>query len=214
MGAVSWLSSIDRREGVGRWRILGDATGLVTVPADSVVRLDLNLQAHEDPSPLSQLGPDDLQWLSFHAWGPSIRTDVALGYIGHMTGLEGLDLAGTYVTDSGLTHVAGLTGLLRLLLEGNPVTDAGLVHLASLLKLETLDLWGDRVEVSDAGLVHLAKLTALQDLTLWGTKISDAGLEYFHPLTALRRLGLSGTNVTEAGREGLRRALPNLESIN
>ncbi len=213
MGLLSWLSKREQREGVERWRALGEATGSVNVAADSAVRLDLNLEAHEDPASLKRLGVEDLQWLSFHAWGPSTRTDNALRCIGHMAGLEGLDLAGTHVTDAGLAHIAGLVHLRTLLLEGNPVTDAGLVHLANLTKLETLDVWGSRVDVSDAGLVHLARLTALQDLTLWGARITDAGLMHFRRLTSLRRLGLSGTGVSDAGREELRRMLPGLESI-
>jgi Leucine-rich repeat (LRR) protein len=213
MGRLSWLSRLELHEGLERWRALGEATGSVSVPADSAVRLDVNLEAHEDPSPLKRLAADDLQWLSFHAWGPSTRTDHALSCIRHMTGLEGLDLAGTHVTDSGLAHIASLAQLRALLLEGNPVTDAGLAHLAALTKLETLELWGSRVTVSDAGLVHLAQLTALHDLTLWGTGVTDDGLVHLHRLTSLRRLGLSGTDVTDAGCEELRRALPGLESI-
>ena len=213
MGTLSWLSRHALTEGSERWRPLGQARDSVTVPGDSAVRLDVNLEAHEDPSPLKRLGADDLQWLSFRAWGPSTRTDHAISCIRHMTGLEGLDVAGTHVTDSGLAHIASLAQLRALLLEGNPVTDVGLVHLAALTKLETLELWGSRVAVSDAGLVHLAQLTALHDLTLWGTKITDDGLVHLHRLTSLRRLGLSDTGVTDAGREELRRILPSLESI-
>jgi len=77
---------------------MGEARGMVTVPAGKQLELQVSEEACRDLSPLSALKPDDLL---------------------------GLILKSTPTTDAGLAHLRGLTDLLCLDLENTSVTDVG-----------------------------------------------------------------------------------------
>jgi len=53
-------------------------------------------------------------------------TDVGLGHLRALTGLECLYLGGPFMTDAGVVHLASLKGLLILDLERTEVTEDGL----------------------------------------------------------------------------------------
>lgn len=95
------------------WESLGEVRGLVSVPADKELRLTINPQAATDLSPLSQLRPDDIQYLQ---------------------------LSSTRVSNAQLAHLSKLSGLRVLWLYDTPVSDGGLAHLQSLGGLRVLNL--------------------------------------------------------------------------
>jgi hypothetical protein len=95
------------------WEVWGNAQGMVAVPVERELRLNVTPQASTDLSPLAALGADDLQYLQ---------------------------LSSTRVNNAGLVHLSKLTGLRVLWLYDTPVGDAGLVHLRSLTGLRVLNL--------------------------------------------------------------------------
>ena len=95
------------------WESLGEARGLISVPGDKELRLIINPQAATDLSPLSQLRPDDVQYLQ---------------------------LSSTRVSNAQLAHLSKLTSLRVLWLYDTPISDAGLAHLRSLAGLRVLNL--------------------------------------------------------------------------
>lgn len=95
------------------WEQVGEARGVVIIPSDKELRLIVNPQAATDLSPLSQLRPDDIQYLQ---------------------------LSSTRVSNAQLAHVSKLSGLRVLWLYDTPISDAGLVHLQSLSGLRVLNL--------------------------------------------------------------------------
>jgi Leucine-rich repeat (LRR) protein len=131
--------------------------------------------------------------------------DATIVSIGHLAGLQRLDLFGSSVTDAGLVHLKALTQLTDLRLGSPNVTDAGLAHLKGLTNLASLDLGG--TQVSDVGLANLKGMTKLSQLGLSSTKVSDRGLVHVAGLSNLTELMLSGPEITDA-------ALPRLKRLN
>ncbi len=163
------------------------------------------------------------------------------------TQLRLLDLTGSRVSDAGLAHLLPLTRLVALDLEGcdgvtdggcltlgqmtqlrslslkktgfepDCITNVGLGHLATLEKLETLNLYGNRI--NDEGTGAIESLGALRQLDLSLLGITDKSLVHLKPLTKLRRLdllyseGFGGTNLTDEGMTTLA-TLTQLTSLN
>lgn len=124
-------------------------------------------------------------------------TDVGLGHLKDVRGLELLRLDGSEVTDVGLEAIQN-HDLMWLMLEGDcQVTDAGLAYLAGMEELIRLELPG--AEVAGPGLAHLSKLSHLGSLVLQDSQIDDESLWYLRSLKHLQRLDLSGTRVTGPG---------------
>ena len=126
-------------------------------------------------------------------------------YFGHVTAV-------TYCVRFGLQSdhlkpVAGLTGVQELELWGTWTDDVGLSYLKGSTTLRKLRLNGTS-NISDAGLAHLRAFTNLEELKVCSNRISDAGLVHLRHLTKLKRLSISSAKVTDAGFQMLREALP------
>jgi hypothetical protein len=188
----------------GGWTILGEARGKVVVPAGKELRLKVPPDHSGDLSPLSEMGPSDLQSLVLNN---TPIADAGLVHLKGLTSLETLHLENTQVGDEGLAYLKPLTSLKTLFLAGTQITDAGLVHIGELTSLHKLCV--GRTQISDTGLEHLKNLTFLHDLCVGSTQVTDSGLEHLKGLTALKRLNLRGTKVSHAGLTELKQALTN-----
>jgi hypothetical protein len=126
-------------------------------------------------------------------------------YFGHVT-IVNYD--GRFGVESDhLKPVAGLTGIQELELWGTWTDDVGLSYLKELTTLRKLRVSGTG-KISDAGLAHLRALTNLEQLHLRSDRITDAGLAHLKNLTKLRYLSISSAKVTDAGLQMLSQALP------
>jgi len=170
--ALGALSTLDwESEGRYRpeaWESLGEARGTVRVPAGKELRLSVTEDALADLSPLSTLGPADLQ---------SLRLPKENAYANK-------------VDDAVLSHVAGLTGLRELSIGPSRISDAGLAHLKPLKSLRRLYL--QRNKIGNEGLAHLSGLVSLEELFLHATNVTDAGMAHLESLPARRPGGDCG----------------------
>lgn len=222
--------------------LLGAAQGVVNLPTNALVRLDVSKDACQDLSPLSRIPPDSIQGLYFN-----INTDPAdqFEHIGKLTGLKFLHFRSVPLTDGRILKLANLTNLeylscsvyghqesetvvndralmviarfqklKNLDLRSNPITDDGLRHLKSLHQLEVLIL--DATKVSGSGIVYLKELPKLNTISFGsyqdGAPIDDDGLEVICQLPQLTRLILNGTDITDEGLKHLS-AIEGLEEL-
>ncbi len=130
------------------WQELCIARGARTIPLGMAVRLDVRGDSATDLQFLKELLPDDLQSLFMYE-----ISDVTLGCIGHLIGLEEMYLSDSTVTDKGLWKLSTLTELKRIYLYHTDITDAGLVALYSLKKLSQFTCSG--TQITDSGLERL-----------------------------------------------------------
>ena len=196
------------------WKPAGETRGIVHVPAEAEVRLDVGKAASSDLSWLDELRPDDIQLLSLRGTGAN---DEGLRHVARLTGLRALDLDGCPISDAGLDGFNALTNLEEIDLappwedrEGLAAGDGAVRVLARLPKLRRLGLW--RSKATSAGLAELANCRSLTHLELNGTKLGDAGLAEIGECRSLSYLRLEDTQITDAGLVRLAQ-LPRLETL-
>ena len=122
------------------WQLLGEARGRVEVPDDVITMLEVLPDEACELSPLSQLGPDDLQalWL-----GNTLVDDDELVHVGQLTGLRWIDVQNNGdITDAGIAHLKQLTNLTWFGAHWTRVTAASLGYLAAMPQLTYVDIWG------------------------------------------------------------------------
>jgi hypothetical protein len=188
------------------------------VPAGNQLKLEA-WQPWPDPAALERLGPLDLQALIL---GGRAASEAVLASLGHLSGLElldlwrgrvgddgmpfltrlprlrVLDLWGTGVTDAGLQALSPLGGLRHLTVPRR-TSDAAMACLGELDGLRELDLSGSSVTDAGLGLLAGAGAQSLMALTLWGTSVTDAGLDHLVELPSLVELDLGATAITDQG---------------
>lgn len=232
--SFNWLSD--------QFRKLGFAQGSVTIPPNSIVRLDVAIAACRDLGPLADIPADSIQALYFN-----IGSDPTGQFkpIGSLTGLQalvfrscpitddgilelkslknlellrcsvnGYEKKGFGITNRGLKVIANFNRLKYLDLRANPVTDEGLGVLEACDSLETLSL--DGTQVTGKGLANLLMLPNLTTVSFGayqnGAPVDDEGMEVLGQMAQLKSLSLNGTKVTDAGMKFLR-GLRNLENL-
>ena len=136
----------------------------------------------------------------------SRMTDLEMGRLQCLKGLEHLWLDNTRITDAGLEKLDGQKTLRTLDLLGTAITDEGLRHIASLVNLEELNL--SRTSVTGTGLAQLRDLPHLTSLSVYDTAVDDAAIVHLAQMAGLRDLWLAKTQISEEGRARLAAALP------
>lgn len=185
---------------LGAWRPSVPARGIVRVPADALVFLDL----HPPIRGLGCLRADDVYSLHPHKRSP---VDSEMRRLAHLTGLRELHCSKAHkLTDAALAHIGRLRHLRELDLYATGVSDAGLLHLAGMIFLRRLHLGMTRVQ--GAGLRFLASLQRLEWISLEDTAVDDSVVPHLAALRSLRKIALWGTRMSAAGIARLRRGLP------
>lgn len=189
------------------WRQIGLAQGMVSVPPGHQVRVDIGRQGARDLSSLMELAPDAIDALRLHNTG--VRDD-QIRYVGHLAGLQYLDLRDAHITDLAILRLSKLHRLKTLLLsavaahrEGFGVGDRAMRILALLPSLEQIDL--RYTKITDRGLASLARSRSLQSIDIDDTQITDVGLQHLLQMPQLRSLRLGaerhGSRITDEGME-------------
>ncbi len=208
LGAISIRDVGDHEYHSSDWESYGLALGTVEIPEGKEVYLRVSRDGAKDLSPLTQLHPDDLVFLSCYNLPVS---DDELRSIAHLTGLNALDLMMTGISDQALIHLKNLNSLEFLSLGFNRIKGKEFGCLGEMKSLKTLNLSGNR-EITDKGLANLPHFPALETLDLYYSKITDAGLEQIAGLTTLKRLDLTSTQTTNDGLVHLR-SIKSLEEL-
>jgi RNA polymerase sigma factor (sigma-70 family) len=175
------------------WRRLGEARGIVRLPAEGMVRLDLSQAALDDLSPLAELAPDAIQSLRLHNLG---ARDEALRHVGHFTGLKEIKLDGNFFTDAGLAPLEKLKHLQSVSLGDSLIGDDGIQHIAGLSSIRGLYCY--RARITDGALRLIGKMKTIVSLDLGVTAITDRGIAEIKDLKNLRWLRFSETNTTDS----------------
>ena len=178
---------------VDPWRRLGEARGVVRLPAGGMVRLDVSQAALDDLSPLDDLAPDAIGSLRLHQLGAK---DDALRHVGHLTGLKEINLGGNFITNAGLASLKSLLKLESVSLGDSLIGDDGIRQIARLPSIRSLGL--HRSQITDGALRLIGKMKMLVILDLWKTRVTDRGIAQIKPLENLRRLRFGDTNTTDA----------------
>lgn len=167
-----------------------DARGRITIENNKHVLLESGAQA-PDLSHLRNLSSDAL-WGVSTGKGSAGLTDIELGDLAGLMGLQYLNLYVPEVTDAGMAQLAGMVNLKSLTLVGAwRITDSGIGSIARIKGLERLTLYN--VTVDDAGLALLADLTRLRWLFLTNSWVTDDGFAHFSRMAGLESLILSFT---------------------
>jgi RNA polymerase sigma factor (sigma-70 family) len=175
------------------WRRLGEARGVVRLPAQGMVRLDLSQSSLADLSPLAELAPDAIQALRLHNLGAK---DDALRHVGHLTGLKEINLSGNFITDAGLAPLENLKQLQSVSLGDSLIGDDGIQHIAGLPSIRGLYCY--RARITDRALRLVGKMKTLTSLDLGVTAITDRGIAELKDLENIGWLRFSETNTTDA----------------
>lgn len=215
----------------GRAELLGEATGVVEVPAGRQLALYYSFDPAFGLAPLARLAADDLQCISF--LGSDIR-DSELSAISGLTGLREIDLSCTAVGNGGVKFLSSLRHLVKLNLSSTRITDQGLSSIAALDSLEELVLDDTRVgdegaalisglslkvlsmsftSITNKGLKSIKEMKSLERLRLNCTRIDDAGLSHVARLRALKELWVRSTDVSYPGLVELTKWLSDCEII-
>jgi hypothetical protein len=133
--------------------------------------------------------------------------------------IECLDLSWNKLKAEDLAQLPQLDHLQALYLSFNDLGDHGLEVLPRLDSLVRLDL--TRCVFPPSELRHLRKFPKLRELSLSGAaetqttigEFGDDALRHLNGMKNLRILDVSGTAVSEEGIRGLRRNLPQLETV-
>jgi len=185
-----WIQQHDS-DVAGDIRYIGKAIGDVNVPTDKMLRLDVDRDALKFEAPFGCLKPDDIQMLSFCYCDVN---DSDLKNIGHLSGLEALNLMGSgtrtkgRLRGMGLQYLAGLPKLKYLFLPGY-VSVEGLESLQQCPSLRLL-YFGGGVQFPDEKFRAIGKLTRLTHLNLGDTAVGP-GLVYLKDLGTLQYLNLA-----------------------
>ncbi len=143
-------------------------------------------------------------------------TDRGIAHLQHADQLRVLRLTGTAVTNEGLQHLTDLQHLVALDLEVcEQVADDACGSLGKMKQLRALVLKKTGFEpekITPAGLAKLSGLSAIESLSLYGNRVDDESLSKLAVLKNLRELDLSLTAISDKGIAHLR-LLRNLERL-
>lgn len=138
-------------------------------------------------------------------------TDEGLAAVGHLTGINHVDLRKTHVTDAGIKNLSGMTGLERLQLSHTQCSDAGLRSLGTIKNLGMLHL--NQTQVTGVG------FEALRDLNLGWIEVVDCpltteGIRELSWISSISHLKLSSSEkMLTADDLRLLHKLPNLRVL-
>jgi len=190
----------------GAWKQIGEAQGVVEIPAGQKVGLRVSKEALAKGAleAIAKLEPGALDVLSLR------KTGLTNEQLAALKGLkpEGLILAATAVTDEGLANLKEMTTLQRLDVSGTKVTNPGIENLKGLEKMLWLDL--AKTRIGDAAIGHIKGMKDLQILYANHLMLGDAAMAHLAEIKSLRRLSLASTKITDKGLAALQ-GLPNLE---
>ncbi|MGI9517112.1 MAG: hypothetical protein ACR2NP_08710 [Pirellulaceae bacterium] len=122
------------------WEILGEACGVIEIPDDRRVLLEVLPDEARDLSPLAELPADALDGL----WLGNTRVDdEQLRFAGGLTALRWIDVQNNgMITDTGVNHLRELTSLVSFGAHWTRISTSTMEWLATLPDINYVDIWG------------------------------------------------------------------------
>jgi hypothetical protein len=121
------------------WEGIGEARGLVKIPADSNVQLEVRKEKPLNLIGLKEMDPHAIQSIDF---SESEVEDQDLAYLLHFNRLYEVDFSHTKITDEGVEQLAKVISLKKIWLDNTKVTEASLDKLKALQSLVKVSLTG------------------------------------------------------------------------
>jgi Leucine Rich repeat len=201
------------------------AQGVIKIPADTKIRLELSYVGAEDATPLLKLhskalisidardvdSVDDktVQVISQlkNLWELRLDTtdvtDQGMESLKSMSDLVDLNIGRTLISAAGLSALKSLTSLQRLVVGWNKLTDDSIANVEGL-KLVFLSIGASGL--SDKALEHVAKVKTLRSLEVFDNKkITNKGVASLVDLPVLESLSLNGTSVDMRALESFKK---------
>ncbi len=117
------------------WESLTEAKGVIRLPVDKRIQLEVRTDKNVDLSFVSAFTPSSLYSVDLT---DATMNDWDLAYLQKLTELKELDLSSSSISSQALTYLRGLDNLEKLWLDDTKIDDSGieaLKHLESLKKL-------------------------------------------------------------------------------
>ncbi len=121
------------------WEGIGEARGLVKIPAGSNVQLEVRKEKPLNLVGLKEMDPHAIQSIDF---SESEVDDQDLAHLLHFNRLYEVDLSHTQITDEGVEQLVKVTSLKKIWLDNTKVTAASLEKLKALQALTKVSLTG------------------------------------------------------------------------
>ncbi len=121
------------------WEGIGEARGLVQIPAGSNVQLEVRKEKPLNLVGLKEMDPHAIQSIDF---SESEVDDQDLAHLLHFNRLYEVDLSHTQITDEGVEQLVKVTSLKKIWLDNTKVTAASLDKLKALQALTKVSLTG------------------------------------------------------------------------
>jgi hypothetical protein len=173
------------------------ASGTVTVPANTKLMLQISYIGATDLAPLASCSDQDVIY-SIDANHVENLSDRDLQEIGKLKSVKQLLLSNTDTTDKGLQYIAtSMPQLLHLDLCATMITARGLDSLRSLTALKKLEL--DYLSTKGTDLAGLVPMTHLQFLAIARAQLTDNAMKNLGKVTSLVRLKVAKNAITDEG---------------
>ena len=216
---MGWLAYRNADEDDSAWIFGGfntndafaEARGVVVVPRDAEVQLQLGATAWLDLSPLAQLEPDALYRIiisndlgvHYRVARNQTRGPLEEGapYLAHLTGLRSLVLNDDHMTGHELPFLSKLTHLETLALVSKKLEPEALKHATALKKLKGLRLYMGE-SVSGEALAELGKFNRLENLFIGG-RFGPGASPNLGAVTSLEKLTINSFGPVPDGFDAL-----------
>lgn len=185
-----------------RQKLIGDAFGIVEIPENTCVFLDVSFEGLKNISFFKYLKANDVDAISLanNGSGYSIG-DNEMAAISHLTGLRYLNVEQSDITDKGIEKIAGFKELRGLNVSHSLVTPRCAKTIGTFSKLFSLEM--DGLKMDDRAIADLSGLTELRSGFFRGGIITASGVKNMARWNKLIFLRLTGNRLGDAGTASL-----------
>lgn len=185
-----------------RQRPIGDAFGIVEIPANTYVLLDVSYEGLQNVSFFKYLKANDLEAISLANDGSGYSIgDNVMGAISHLTGLRYLNIEQSDISDKGIGKISGFKELRSLNVSHSLVTPRSAKIVGTFSKLYSLEM--DGLKIDDRAIADLAGLKELRSGFFRGGVITAAGVKSMKDWNKLIFLRLTNNKFGDAGAASL-----------
>ncbi len=189
------------RPGIGTFVGRAQGTVRVTLPAHSILSLQVNGRLARNPELLLQAPEHNIEHLKIALIDmendTGSATDKVLKYISHLKDLRNLDVSKSDITEQGCEYMEGAPNLAVLDIGGTLLNKRGLESICKLTNMRWLKI--QQAHATDDGFANIGQLKKLLDLVLKNNDVGDFTAKRLASLPNLQYICFSGTKITDDG---------------